>query len=80
MCLGRIEGILFNPESEQFTKNPSFLQLHSSGHSIVTLVGRIINHNQNIITGVANSSDTNITVRFDGMASCYNLHRERNCS
>jgi len=42
------------------------------------LVGRITNHNQNIAAGVANSSDTNSTVSLGGMASCCNLHRERN--
>jgi hypothetical protein len=36
----------------------------------------ITNHNQNITTGVANSSDINTTVILDGMASCCNLQRE----
>jgi len=51
---------------------------HSLGHSIAILVGRTSNYNQNITAGVANSSDTNTTVSLDGMASCCNLHRERN--
>jgi len=74
------EGMLFNPEREQFTKYPSKSHLHFSGHSTATLVGRINNHNQNIITGVANSSDNNTTVSLDGMAMFCDLHRERNGS
>ena len=77
VCLGMIEGILFNPESEQFTLYPSLSHLHSSGHCIATLVGSVTNHNQNIITGVANSNDTNTTVSLDGMAMFCNLHTER---
>jgi len=40
----------------------------------------ITNHNQDMTAGVANSSDTNTTVRLDGMASCCNLHRDRKCN
>jgi hypothetical protein len=36
---------------------------------MATLTGTITNHNQNITAGVANSSDSNTTVSFDGMAS-----------
>jgi hypothetical protein len=52
--------------------------LHSSGHSIAILAGTTTNHNQNTKAGVANSSDTNTTDSFDGMASCCNLQRESN--
>jgi hypothetical protein len=75
--LGRFDGILFNPESEQLTRYPSASHLHSSGHTISNRVGKITNHNQNITAGVVNSSDTKITVSLDGMVKCCNLQRER---
>jgi hypothetical protein len=69
---------LFNLEFEQSTKYPSQSHLHFSGHALASVVGWIINHNQNVTAGVANSSDTNITVSLDDMASFLDLHRERN--
>jgi hypothetical protein len=72
------KGILFIFEFEQSTKNPNRSQLHSSGQCIASVVVWIINHNQNITTGVANSNDTNITVSLDDKANFLDLHRERN--
>jgi len=46
---------------------------HIPQDSIATLSGRIANHSQNIKTG----SDTNTTVSLEVMASCCNLHTER---
>ena len=71
------KGTAFNDVPSQSTTHPPVSHLHSSGHSIATLAGRINNHNQNIRGGVANSSDTNTSVSLDGMASCCNLQRER---
>ena len=76
--VGKIKGILFNDEFEHVTCYPSGSYQHFSGHTFVTLAGRITNHNQNITTVVASSIDTKFTVSFDGMANCCNLHRERN--
>jgi len=76
--VGRFKGILFNLEFEQSTKNPYWLHLHFSGQCIASVVGWIINHNQNITTGVVNSNDTNITVSLDDTANFLYLHRERN--
>ena len=73
-----IKGTAVNDGSSHETWHPPGSHRHSSGHSIATLAGTITNHNQNIRTGVANSSDTSITVSLDGMASCCNLHREKN--
>jgi hypothetical protein len=61
--------MLFNVELEQLTEYPSLSHLHSSRHADASVVGWIINHNQNTTAGVANSSDTNSTVRLDDMAS-----------
>jgi hypothetical protein len=47
--------------------------LHSSGHSIATVAGRITKHNQNATAGVANSSNTNTRVSLEGMAKYCNL-------
>jgi hypothetical protein len=77
-CVKEIKGTAVNDAKEQSTQYPPVSHLHLSGHSIATLAGRVTNHNQNIITGVANSSDTNTKVRLDGMKSCCNLQRERN--
>jgi hypothetical protein len=70
-----IDGILFNVELEQLTKYPFQSHLHSLGHDIDSVVGWIINHIQNITTGVANSSDTNTTVSLVDMASFLDLQR-----
>jgi hypothetical protein len=67
---------LFNLEFEQSTKIPSHSHLHSLGHAVASVVGWIITHNQNIREGVANSSNTNITVSLDDMASFLDLHSE----
>ena len=75
-CVGRIEGIFSNRESEQLTKYPSHSHMHFTGHAIAYLVAWIINHKKNINAGVANSSDT-ITVSLDDMASFLDLHREK---
>jgi len=74
----RIKGIAVNDEEEQMISIPPSLHLHSSGQRSATLAGTINNHNQKIKTAVANSSDSNTTVRFDGMARWCNLQRERN--
>ena len=72
-----INGAAVKDGPLQLAKYPPCSHLHPSGHRIVTLAGRITNHNQNTTAGVANSSDTNTTVSLDGMASCCDLHRER---
>jgi hypothetical protein len=79
MYAGNFDGILFNPKSEQLTRYPPAQHLHSSGHAISNLVGKITNHNKNITAGIVSSSDTKITVSPDVMVTCCNLHRERNC-
>jgi hypothetical protein len=45
---------------------------------MASVVGWIINHNQNIRAGVANSSDSNTTVSLDDKAKFLDLHREKN--
>jgi len=72
-----ITGTAVNDSLEHLMSYPAGSHLHSSGHSIATLAGTITNHNHKATTGVANSRDTNTTVRFDGMASCCNLQREK---
>jgi len=52
---------------------PAALHRQFSGHNIATFTGTITNHNQDIKTGVAKSSDINITVSLDDIASCCNL-------
>jgi hypothetical protein len=74
------KGILFKPEPEQFTNTPSDSHLHFSRHINFILAGRITNQNQNITAGAANNSYTNTAITLDGMASCFNLHRGRDCS
>jgi len=74
----RIKGGAVNDGPLQITMYPPFLHPHPSGHSIVTLAGRITNHSQNIKTAVANRRDTTTTVSLDGMTRCCNLHKERN--
>jgi hypothetical protein len=69
--------MLFKLEFEQSTKYPSLSHLHSSKHAIASVVSWIINHIQNITAGVANSSNTNITVSLDDMAIFLDLHSER---
>jgi urease accessory protein UreF len=54
----------FKGVPEQMTSYPTGSHSHSLGHSIAILAGRITNHNQNIMAGVANSSDTNTTVNL----------------
>ena len=56
---------------------PPVPHLHSTGQRSATLAGRNNKHNQKIKTGVANTSDSNNTVRFDGMTRWCNLQRER---
>ena len=51
--------------------------LHTAGQGSANIAGTINNHNQKIKTAVANNSDSNTTVRFDGMARWCNLQRER---
>jgi hypothetical protein len=74
----RIKGIAVNDGAEQLIWIPSVPHLHSSGQRSATLAGRINNHNQKIKTAVANNSNSNTTVSFDGMAKCCNLQKERN--
>ena len=74
---------MFNPESKECTYYPIETHKYVSEHIIATLASTITNHNQNIKAAFANSNetnnrDTNTTVSLDGMASCCNLHRERN--
>jgi hypothetical protein len=66
-----------NDALSQSTSYPPMSHSHPSGQSIATLVGTITNHSQNITAGVANSKDSNSTVRLDGMASCCKLQREK---
>ena len=56
---------------------PSKSHPHPTGHSIATLTGRITNHTQKIIVGVASSSESKTTVRLDGIANSSNLQGER---
>ena len=72
-----INGAAVKDGPLQLAKYPPCSHLHPSGHSTATLAGRITNQNQNTTAGAANSSDTNNTVRLDGVASCWNLQRER---
>ena len=73
-----IKGTAVNDGPSQRTMYPAFSHWQFSGHNIATLAGMVSNTIQNITADVANSSDTNTTVSLDGMASCCNLHRERN--
>jgi len=73
----RIKGAGFNDVLLHLTKYPPPSHLHPSGHSFASLACRITNHNQNNITGVANSNDINTTVRVVRIAACCNLQRER---
>jgi hypothetical protein len=75
--VGIINGILFNDLEVHLTLYPPGSHWHSSGHIISIVAGRITNHNQNMTTGAANSSDNNTTVSFDAIASCCNLREER---
>jgi hypothetical protein len=68
---------MFNDEPLHETWYSPVSQLHSSGHPIATVAGRITNHNQDIAADVANSSDTNSTISVEGMAGCCNLRREK---
>ena len=73
-----IKGILFNGELELSTWYPPGSYQHPTRRCNANFGGRITNHNQNITADAANNSNINTTVRFDGMVSCCNLHRERN--
>jgi len=77
MFVSWIKGIGFTDRNLHMTLYPPVSHRHPSGHNIATLAGTITKYNQNIRAGVANSSDTNTTVSFDGMESCCNLHRQR---
>jgi hypothetical protein len=72
--------MLFKPKFEQLIRYPSLRHVHFSGHTVVSVTCWINNLTQNMTAGVANSSDSNTTVSLDGMASCCNLHREKDCS
>jgi hypothetical protein len=72
-----IKGTAVNDVLAQSTKYPPMSHLHSAGHSIATVAGQITKHNQYRRAGVANSSNTKVTISRDGMASCCDLQRER---
>ena len=70
-CSKGINGVAVNDGPSHQTRCFLGSHLHFSGHRFASLPGTITNH-------VANSSDTNTAVSLDGMASCCNLHIERN--
>jgi hypothetical protein len=76
--VSRIKETVVNNEPWHVTWYPPGQHQHSTGQSTATIAGTITNHNQNIIAGDASSSDTNTTIRLDGMASSFILHREKN--
>jgi hypothetical protein len=71
------EGTAVNGVLVHVTRYFSGSHSHPSGLPTADIAGRITNHNQNITADVANSSDSNRTMRVDGMASGCNLQRER---